>query len=487
MMPEIQRALPGAIGISFENANRLLGRLETLNTEAHALLVMRQGIAGLEGYWAPYGPGQAHGSQSLTKTMTGIALGAAMQEGLIGLDEQLIDIFPEYAAHAAGRPWWDRLQVRHIASMGAGMETQPRVTDARWLEAFFEMDIVHEPGTAYMYNSIACSTVGACVRKRSGLGLMDFLKPRVFDVIGIDSAHLLWHRHPNGLENGSGGLVSTVRDNALMMELYRRRGIWEGRRILSEEWVDFALNVQNPHVGGDACYGGMLWIRDGIRMADGAMGQWAMLFPEKDVVIAINQTIAAPAVDAQVRAALKAFVDALSDGEVPWADDEVRQMNNRLSRLCVPAPRYGEDRAALSGKSLRVVSGDAQFFADDLAIFDLAYRAPIRAFGFEAADGNLRLWVRADGGDVVCPVNMKGSRSVCTLDAVGPNPARTASVTGRFEPDGALTLEVRWLESCRVHHITFRFDEGGADIVTARVPVGGFDVPEMRARAIWDN
>lgn len=488
-MSALKRALPGAIGISFGSANRLLGRLEAPDTEVHALLVARGGWVGLEGYWAPYGPGQPHGSQSLTKTMTGVALGAAMQEGLIGLDERLVDVFPEYARHAAGRRWWDALRVRHIASMAAGMDAQPSVTSPDWLEDFFRMEIAHAPGTAFFYNSIACSTVGACVRKRSGQGLMDFLKPRVFDVVGIDAGHLLWHRHPDGLENGSGGLVSTARDNALMMELYRRGGVWDGRRILSREWVDFALRVQNPHTGRPAKYGGMLWVRDGFVMADGAMGQWAMLFPGKDLVISINQTLDGDAFE-RVLGALESFAAGLSDAPVEWTAEEIAAFENRLARLCIPAPRCREDRPALealSGRALRVVSGEAQFFADDLAIFDRAYTAPVRRFGFEAADGNLRLHVCADGGEVVCPVSMKGSRPVCTLDPVSPNPARTASVTGAFEKDGALALEVRWLESCRVHNVTFRFDEEGADIVTERVPVGGFDVPPLYARAVWER
>ena len=175
--------------------------------------------------------------------------------------------------------------MRHIATMSAGMDSQPQVTAPDWIEGFFREEIVHEPGTAYFYNSIACSMVGACIRKRTGSGLMEFLSWRIFQKLGIDPQRLLWHKHADGLENGSGGFVSTVRDNALLMELYRCRGIWEGERLLSEEWVDFALQVQNNACPGKAALrrtalGGV----DGCFMADGAMGQWAMLFPQKDMV-----------------------------------------------------------------------------------------------------------------------------------------------------------------------------------------------------------
>lgn len=488
MMGQIHSMHPGVAGISYQAVGRLLDALQNLNTEPHAFLAARHGQTFLEGYWAPYGKGVIHGCQSLTKTVTGIALGAAMQEGILRLDERLIDLFPEYAGHTQNRPWWDELRVRHIATMSAGMDTQPEVTAQDWMERFFRTEIAHQPGTSYFYNSIACSMVGACIRKRSGSGLLEYLSGRVFQKMGIDPEHLIWHRHADGMENGSGGFVSTVRDNLLLMELYRSSGMWRGERLLSQEWVDFALQVQNAHVGGDVAYGGLLWIRKGCFVADGAMGQWAMLFPEKDMVVSIQQTIASPEVDRQVRAAIFDFVAGAQDGPVPWSEEESRAMEARLCTLSIPAPAYGEDRVrlrSLSGKTLRIVRGSAHFFADDLNIFDKAYEAPVCSFGFEEENGDLLLTVTAYGGTVVCPVAFKGYRPVCSLKPVSANPVRMASVTGRFVEDGSMCLEVRWLESCRVHHLTFRFDEEGADIITSRVPVGGFDVPDETARALW--
>lgn len=482
-----QFAHPGTVGISYGDANRLLDALENLGTEPHALLVMRHGQPVFEGYWAPYGPGVIHGDQSLTKTVTGIALGAAVTEGILSLEDRLIDLFPEFAHHAAGRPWWDELKVRHIATMAAGMERQPAVTDPDWIEGFFQMDIVHKPGTAFYYNSIACSMVGACIRKRTGLGLLDFLRPRVLDKIGIDAAHLRWHKHADGMENGSGGLMSTARDNALFMELYRRGGVWEGERILCREWVDFALQVQNPHTSG-ATYGGMMWMYPGYMMADGAMGQWSMLFPEKDAVISIQQTISTPGVDVKVREALAGFAFAMGDEPVQWTAEETARFEKRLRCLSMPAPAYGENRnalLALHGRTLAIRQGTARFFADDLMIFNTGYSTPIEAFSFEERNGDLLLGVTARGKTVFCPVSMKGNRTVCDIAPVSNNPARMASVTGCFPDASTLCLEIRWLETCRIHRLTFRFDEAGADIITTRVPVGGFDVPDESARAAW--
>lgn len=483
-----QLAHPGSAGVSYGDADRLLDALESLRTEPHAIVVMRHGSPVIEGYWAPYGPGVIHGDQSLSKTVTGIALGAAVTGGILSLEERLIDIFPEYAHHTAGKPWWDELKMRHIATMSAGMDGQPEVTAPDWIERFFQMDIAHQPGTAYFYNSIACSMVGACIRKRTGMGMLDYLSDRVFRKIGVDPDHLRWHKHADGLENGSGGFISTARDNALLMELYRRGGVWEGQTILSKEWVDFALCEQNDRTGGDATYGGMLWVRPGCFSADGAMGQWGMLFPEKDTVVSIQQTITSPPVDGLVRKAIFAFVNSMQDQPVAWTEEETARFHARLQTLCIPAPAYGENLPALralSGKTLVVKEGAARFFADDLIIFDKAYAAPVEAYGFQENHGDLLLTVTAHGKTVACPVAMRGYRPVCYVEPVTVNPACMASVTGVFLDENTLRLEVRWLESCRVHLLTFHFDDSGADITTARIPVGGFDVPDEHARAAW--
>lgn len=478
---------PGMAGVSFGCAGRLLDELENVGTEPHALLVMRHGLPVLEGYWAPYAPGMIHGDQSLTKTLTGIALGVALREGALSLEDRLIDLFPEFAHHTAGKPWWDELKVRHIATMASGMERQPAVTAPDWIEGFFKMDIIHRPGTAFYYNSIACSMVGACIRKRTGLGLMDYLTPRVFEKLGIEAGHLKWHKHADGLENGSGGFISSVRDNALLMELYRRGGAWDGEQILDKQWVDFALKVQNPHTNG-ATYGGMMWIYPGFQMADGAMGQWSMLFSQRDTVVSIQQTISAAGVDAKVRQAIADFVSSLSDEPVGWTPEETSRFEARLRRLSIPAPAYGENRKALlalNGRCLTITEGQAQFFADDLAIFDREYITPVESFTFTEQNGDLLLGITARGTTVDCLVGMRGYRPVCNVKPISGNPATTACVSAYFPEENTLCLEIRWLESCRIHRLTFCFDHTGADITTARVPVGGFDVPDEKARARW--
>ena len=481
----LERVTPEAVDIPSRDVHALVDALIASGSELHGMMVLRHGKVAAEGWWAPYAAGQVHGSQSLTKTMTGTAFGAAMREGLITLDTRLTDVFPEYAPLCAGKPYWDGLQMRHMTTMAAGMEKQPAITDPDWIEHFFTMDIVNKPGSAFYYNSAACSMVGACIRRLTGLGLREYLRERVLQKIGIDADRLRWHLHADGMENGSGGLVSTTEDNARMMELYRRGGQWNGEQLLAPEWVAFALQTQNDHLQPPVSYGGMLWKREECFMADGAMGQWAMLFPERDLIVSLNQTLSSGEQGDAVSNAVFAFARSLGRNTPPADAAGAEALKKRLERLAIPAPAYAENPALLKKLNhtrYTVTEGAAHFFSDDLAIFNLGYEVPVRGFGFDALDGNLLLTVMTDGGEVTCPVGLKGQRLISTVQSA--NPARTAALSAAMPDDATLRLEIRWLESCRVHRLAFHFNGNTARIVSSRDKVGGFDIPDEQALAV---
>lgn len=475
---------PAAVGIPSRDVHVLLEALEASGTEMHGMIILRHGLVAAEGHWAPFCAGQVHGSQSLTKTMTGSAFGVAMLEGLMTLDTKLTDIFPEYAHHCAGKPYWDELRMRHLTTMSAGMEKQPAVTDVQWIEKFFTMDIVHKPGTAFYYNSAACSMVGACIRRLTGLGLREYLRDRLLRPIGIDADSIKWHCHPDGMENGSGGLVSTTEDNARLMELYRQRGNWHGRQLLSKEWIDFALAAQNENLPAPLAYCGMMWKREECFMADGAMGQWSMLFPEKDVIVSLNQTISNSAQGEAVLKAVFSFARGLSDTAVDEEEHAAQLLGERLKRLALKAPECQRSQkllSRLSGKGYTITQGKVRFFADDLAIFQQSFSISVLGFRFDVHDGNLLVTVKMDEGSVVCPCGLKGQRLITTVDT--RNPAKTLALSGFMPDDDTLCMEIRWLESCRVHRLTFRFLDSGAEILSHMDAVGGFDVPDEIARA----
>jgi len=487
---QLTRVEPEQVGVSSESVHAFIEALERSGTEMHGLMMLRSGKVFAEGWWAPYAPGLIHGSQSLTKTVTGAAYGAAELAGILDFGELVINVFPEYA-HLTSGPYWDELRVYHLLTMSSGMVSMPAVTAAGWMEGFFKTRIQNRPGTAFFYNSIACSLVGACIQKRSGQGLLPFMKQRVFDKIGIDSGRLKWYCHADGLENGSGGIVSTTEDNARLIQLFLRHGRWDGEQVISSRWADMAAAIQNIHAASQAAgassagYGGMMWVRDGCFYADGAMGQLAVGFPEKDMVIALNQTVADKASEEHMRQALFGFSRYVCDTPLPRNAHALERLRHRLKRLALPAPPYSSIMGRLPyGRTCRFTSGSVPLFADDLKIFNAAYVEPVHAFEFFGDKGLLIVRVYSESGVNDLYVGLDGRR--WNNHVKTNNPDSELSLAAHWKNESTICFEFRWLENCRVRTVEFTFDGKGADIMTTQQRVGGFDEGPWYARADWD-
>ena len=297
---EFARVTPEEVGIDSREIDALLDRLEREHTQMHGIMIMRHGKICAEGWWSPYAPGLRHGLQSLTKTWAATAVGIAYTEGLLKLEDRIIDIFPEEAPDMP-EPLLTHLRVRDVLCMGCGMEKMPAPTK-NWIRDFLHIPVVHEPGTAFMYNSMGSTLLGAVVRKLTGLGLHDYLKPRLFDKIGVDADNLRWFHMPDGMEVGGGGLFAATEDNLRLMKLYLDGGMWEGERILAEDYVKLATSCQNdssteilvnpPAADNFLGYGFQIWMckPQGVYRADGAMGQFSICCPAQDMIISVNET-----------------------------------------------------------------------------------------------------------------------------------------------------------------------------------------------------
>ena len=159
----------------------------------------------------------------------------------------------------------------------------------------------YEPGSFYFYSGTTTAVGGAIIRERTGEGLLSYLKPRLFDKIGIDATRIRTYYTGDGLEYGGGGFFTTTEDNLRLMMLYLNKGMWNGERVLSETWckevstkqIETATEaINNPGVDDNYYgYGLQCWMcrPEGVYRADGAMGQFSIVVPHLDMVIAINE------------------------------------------------------------------------------------------------------------------------------------------------------------------------------------------------------
>ena len=199
-----ETARPEEVGISSDLILEYIDNLEHSETEMHGLMIMRHNKMIATGWWNPFGPNLRHGLQSHTKTYAATAVGIAYTEGILKLDERIIDIFPEDAPENPSENL-KLLTVRDVLCMGCGMDEMPRNSE-HWIKDFLAIPVNHKPGTTYMYNSSGSTLLGSIVRKKTGLGLHEYLTPRLFNKIGINPDNLRWMCMADGIEVGGGGL-----------------------------------------------------------------------------------------------------------------------------------------------------------------------------------------------------------------------------------------------------------------------------------------
>lgn len=307
-MNQLIRSSPLQQGVDPRSLLALVEALDASPHEMHSLMVLRHGQVVSEGWWAPYRPEIPHLLYSLSKSFTSMAVGLAIDEGLFGLDDTLVSLL---GAHGA-EPVDERvaaITVRHALTMSTGHTADPLLEmfgwilenpGSDWLDGFFALRPGAEPGAPFTYNQFATYSLARIVEAKSGQRLIDYLRPRLLDPLGISDAMWLTDgRHDLGFS----GLHARTEAIASLGQLLLQRGRWGDRQLIPEPWVMAATTQQ---VSNDAAnrapqdsqvepdwtsgYGYQFWMcRHGYR-GDGALGQFCVVWPDHDVVIATTAT-----------------------------------------------------------------------------------------------------------------------------------------------------------------------------------------------------
>lgn len=483
MRKEFPRTTPEAVGIPSASVEWLLDRLEEGWTEPHGLMIMRHGKVCAEGWWAPYASGIRHGLQSHTKTYAATAVGIAYTEGLLKLTDRIVDIFADEIPENPSENL-KKLTVRDVLCMGCGMDTMPRPSKD-WIREFLATPVNHVPGTTFMYNSTGSTFLGAIVRKLTGLGLHDYLKPRLFDKIGIDAENLRWITMPDGMEIGGGGLFATTEDNLRLMKLYADGGVWEGERILAEDYVKLATSKQNdsateravnpPAEDNFVGYGFQIWMcrPKGVYRADGAMGQFTIVFPERDMLLAITENASGSTGGAMPQKALDTiweWLDSLPRPEteiLPEDPEASAHLARRMQMLALPAPRRSPEsplQEKINGSTYAVTDG----------YFALADAGMVRFMSGEDRPGGakaLSLTFAENACTLTCLVDGKPQSLTAAMDGTRlrnelPGMPSIALCSGCWEADNVFRLRLRMVETCNETSITFTFSGDQAQVET---------------------
>ncbi|MEQ8415132.1 MAG: serine hydrolase [Imperialibacter sp.] len=345
---DLQRGVPEAEGVPSSSIQAFLESADTSKHEFHSFMFLRHGKVIAESWWSPYGPELPHTMYSTSKSFTSTAIGFAVTEKLLTVNDSVISFFPEYVTDSVS-DFMAALTVKDLLTMSVGQDPDPSATipgDSLWVKSFLYTPIINKPGTKFLYNSMATYMLSAIVTKVTGQKVIDYLKPRLFDPLHIQGID--WETDLVGNNTGGWGLRLKTEDMAKFGQLLLQKGKWNGEQILSEEWIAEATSFkiqQSPELPAETkaksdwlqgyCY--QFWrCRNNAFRGDGAFGQYIIVMPDQDAVIAITSETS----DMQgiLNMVWDQLLPAMSDDELPVDAAAVASLERKVASLALTIP-----------------------------------------------------------------------------------------------------------------------------------------------------
>lgn len=305
---QLKKALPRTGNAQMaETIDEYISAANKKGLDIHSVMVVKDGnVIGEK--WVSLGdPNVPHIMNSVSKTLTSTAAGFAVAEGKLKLDDKVISFFPDKLPKKIS----DNLKnmtVRDLLTMTSGQAkantTAQRQTEQDWVEAFLAEPVPYEPGTFYAYNSLGTFMVSAIVQKTVGENIFSYLTPRLFNPLGITG--IWWDESPAGINCGGWGSYLKTEDMAKIGQFYLQKGKWNGKQLLPQWWIEEATAAQVPSRPGGMTddvykqrhpenndwlqgYGYQIWRgRHNTYRADGANGQYIIVIPDKNAVVAVT-------------------------------------------------------------------------------------------------------------------------------------------------------------------------------------------------------
>ena len=286
---ELPRSTPEEQGVPSKALVALFDSLHALPlTDMHAVVVMRHGKVIGEMYPKPYAPEYRHTMYSCSKTFVGIAVGLAIEDNRLRLDDRVAAIFPELLPDSISKDLAD-MTVRHLLTMASGVKPDwnMRSRGTEWIRTFLSKP-VKEPGTQYAYDSMVSYMLAAVVQKVTGKKLTEYLQERVFTPMNV--TEWAWEESPEGVNTGGWGVHIQPESLAKFGQLILNEGSWEGKQLVPAEWIREMCKKHRET--GREVYGYHIWHcggHDGAVRADGALGQYVISVLDKDMVVVMTE------------------------------------------------------------------------------------------------------------------------------------------------------------------------------------------------------
>jgi CubicO group peptidase (beta-lactamase class C family) len=281
----LPRSTPEEQGVSSADIRAYVEAADQKVNTMHSFMLVRHGHAVAEGWWKPEAADKPHVMHSLSKSFTSTAVGLAVADGKLSIDDPVLKFFPDDAP-ANPSDKLKMMRVRDLLTMTSGHEAEVKFnTNTPWVQAFLAHPVAFKPGIHFQYNTPGSYMLSAIVTKVTGQTVLDYLKPRLFEPLGIE--HPEWSASPQGISAGGFGLKIRTEDIAKFGLLYLQKGNWNGKQLIPAAWVEQATSKQvsngsDPTKDWDQGYGFQFWrCRHNSFRGDAPTANSASSFPNK--------------------------------------------------------------------------------------------------------------------------------------------------------------------------------------------------------------
>jgi CubicO group peptidase (beta-lactamase class C family) len=461
----LPRSTPEAQGVSSAGILAFLDAIEKSQHEFHSFMMVRNGHVIAEGWWTPYRASANHMLYSLSKSFTSTAVGFAVSEGKFNVNDAVTSFFPDELP-ASVSDNLAALKVKHLLTMSVGHATDstPLINQQQnWVKAFLALPIAHPPGTAFLYNSGATYMLSAIVQKVSGRKVIDFLRPRLFEPLGIEG--MTWETCPLGINTGGWGLSVQTESLAQFGQFYLQKGVWHERQILPAAWIEeattFKIQQSPPHdekleqakLTNDwlqgYCY--QFWrCRHNAFRGDGAFGQYCIVMPDRKAVVAI--TCETSNMQTEQNLVWDFLLPAMQDNPLPADGASQDRLRQKLAALALPLATGKSDSpfaAKISGKTFDIETNSA-----DLQTVALRFQGDACTFTVKDSKGEypiqcgLGRWVEGLS-------NMPGTPPKITVGNLLP---LKIAASGAWRDENTFAMIWRFYETPHSENVTCRFD-----------------------------
>jgi len=457
----LPRSTPEMQGIASEGISKFLDAIKGSKQEFHSLMILRHGNIVAEGWWAPYSSGHKQQLYSFSKSFTGTAIGLAVREGLLTVNDPIIKFFPEYVP-AEISDNLAALQVRHLLSMSVGhakdaiLILEASAPGVPWEKTFLSLPVVNTPGSTFLYNSGASFMLSAIVKKVTGVSAHEYLTPRLYKPLNITNT--TWGENWEGINMGASHLRMPTESLANFGQLYLQKGVWDGKQVIAKEWVAEASSKQISNGHNDSSwgygYGYQFWLNPpGGYRADGAFGQFAMILPDLDAVVIITSESIDTKTTMQI--VWDVLLPEMKTGALPENKPAHKTLVSELKNLKYVPPQLATSSPLsdkIEGKEFILDTNPfnaksvAFNFAGDKCIFTLKEDGKPDI----VITNGINHWIRKD--------NYKPSaHSMFSLRRIDFDSIVAASAT--WQDDKTLLLTWRYIETVHGDSVAFVFDD----------------------------